>query len=53
MLDQFLAPLIMKACRKTLHHPDRPIRRAQQQRPGIRRDHPAVERCHHLAAFNG
>jgi hypothetical protein len=53
VLDQILAPLIVKACCKPLHHPDRPIRAAQQQCPGIRRDRPAVEPRHHLAAFNG
>ena len=53
MLDQFLTSLVMKACREPLHHPDRTIRRAQQQRPGIRGDRPAVERRHHFAAFHG
>jgi hypothetical protein len=33
MLDQVLAPLIVKAGRKPLHHADRPIGRPQQQRP--------------------
>jgi hypothetical protein len=31
MLDQVVAPHVMKARRKPLRHPDRPIRRPQQQ----------------------
>jgi hypothetical protein len=53
MLDQVLATYIVKARRKPLRHPDRPIGRSQQQRPGLRRDGAAVERRHHLAAFHG
>ena len=41
MLDQLRAPLVVKARGEPIHHPDRPIRRAQQQRPGIRGDRPA------------
>ena len=52
MFDQVLASHIVKAGRKPIHHPDRPIGRSQQQRPGIRRDRPAIERRNHLAAFN-
>jgi hypothetical protein len=53
MLDQVLAPHIVEARGKPLCHPDRPIGRSQQQRPGIRRDGAAIERRHHLAAFHG
>ena len=53
MLDLRLRPPIDKARGQTIHHPDRPIRRAQQQRPRIRRDRTTVKRRDHLAAFNG
>ena len=53
VLDQLRAPHVVKARRKPIHHPDRAIGRAQQQRPGVRRDRAAVERRHHRAAFNG
>ena len=52
MLDQFWAPLVVKARRKPIHHSDRAIRRAQKQRARIRRDRPAIERRYHIASFN-
>ena len=51
VLDQVGAPLVVKARGKPIHHPDGPIRRAQQQRSGIRGDRAARSR-HHRAAFN-
>ena len=53
VLDQLLSPLVVKAGREPIHHPDRPIRRAQQQRSGIRGDRASVERRLHLASFDG
>ena len=52
VLDQFRTPLVVKARRKPIHHPDGAIRRAQQQRSGIRGDRAGIERRHHLASFN-
>jgi hypothetical protein len=52
MLNQMLAPCVMKAFGKPLRQPDRMIRRPKKQRSRIRGDRPAVERRHHLAAFN-
>ena len=52
MLNQMLTPHVVKAPGKPVHHPDRPIRRAEQQRSRIRRDRAAVERRHHFASFN-
>ena len=43
MLDQLGVPMILEALRQTVDQPDRPIRRAQQQGPRIRRDRPAVD----------
>jgi hypothetical protein len=52
VLDQFRAPHVVKARGQSIHHPDRAIRCAQQQRSGIRRDRAPIERRHHRAAFN-
>ncbi len=52
VLDQFRAPHVVKARGQSIHHPDRAIRRAQQQRSGIRRDRARIERRYHRAAFN-
>ena len=52
VLDQLRAPHVVKARGQSIHHPDRTIRRAQQQRSGIRRDRARVERRNHRAAFN-
>jgi hypothetical protein len=48
-----LGPLIDKARCQPSHHPDRPIRRAQQQRARIRCDRATVKRRNHQAAFDG
>jgi len=53
MLDMGLGSPIDKARRQPIHHPDRPVRCAQQQRPRIRCDRTTVKRRHHLAAFDG
>jgi hypothetical protein len=47
VLDVRRRALVGEAAGKARHQPDRPVRRAQQQGTGIRRDHPAVERRHH------
>jgi len=52
VLDQRLVAAIGEAARKPVNQSDRPIRRSQQQNPGIRRDRPAVKRGHHGATFN-
>jgi hypothetical protein len=52
VLDQFRAPHVVKARGQSIHHPDRAIRRAQQQRSGVRRDRARIERRYHRAAFN-
>jgi hypothetical protein len=53
MLDMGLGSTIDKARCQPIHHPDRPIRRAQQQRPSIRGNRTTVKRRDHLAAFDG
>jgi len=53
MLDQVRTSLVVEACRKSIHQPDRTIRRSEKERAAIRRDWPAVERRHHFAAFHG
>ena len=52
MLDQLLAPHVVKAGSKPLRQPDRAIRRPQKQRTGVRSDCAPIECRHHLAAFN-
>jgi hypothetical protein len=52
MLDQMRRPSC-KHARKSLHHPDRSIRRSQQNCRGITADRAAVERRDHLASFTG
>jgi len=53
VLDQVGAPHVVKARGKPIHHSDRTIRRAQQQRSGIRGDRAGIERRYHFASFNG
>jgi len=53
MLDQLRGTAIPEAQSEPVDQPDRPIRRSQQQRPGIRRDRPAIERGHHRTPFHG
>ena len=43
---------VVEAGREPGHQANRPISRAEQQRPGIRRDRAAIESRHHLAAFD-
>ena len=52
VIEQLRAPNEAKARGQSIHHPDRAIRRAQQQRSGIRRDRARIERRYHRAAFN-
>ena len=52
VLDQFRAPLVVKARRKPIHQSDRTIRRSQQQRSGIRRHQAAIKCGFHRAAFD-
>jgi hypothetical protein len=53
MLDQRLGSPIDKARGQPVHHPDRPIRRAQQQRTRIRCRRASIKRRHHLTTFDG
>jgi hypothetical protein len=53
VLDQVLAPLVVKARRKPIDQSDRPIRRAQKQSTRIRAHQPAIKRRFHSPAFNG
>lgn len=53
MLDLRLGSTIDKARCQPIHHPDRPIRRPQQQRARVRCDCATVKRRDHLAAFDG
>ena len=50
MLDAGGIAFVSEALREPVHQPDHPIRRAQQQRAGIRRDPPAIEPGHHRPA---
>jgi hypothetical protein len=52
MLDQMLAPSVVKVCGKPLRQFYRMIRCPKKQRPRIRGDRPAVECRHHFAAFD-
>jgi hypothetical protein len=52
VLDQRLGTPVIKAGGEPVHQPDRPIGRAEEQRPGIGCDLAAVEPCHHPAAFD-
>ena len=52
MLDQMLSACVVEARGKPLRQLDRAIRRPKKQRPGIRRNRPAVERAHNFASFN-
>jgi hypothetical protein len=52
VLDQILPPLVVKARRKPIHHSDRTIRGAQQQRSRIRRYQAAIKSCFHSAAID-
>lgn len=53
VLDQFLAAPVAKAGGEPIDDPDRPIGRAEQQRPRIRGDASAVESRDHPPTFNG
>src|SRR6478752_9542179 len=53
VLDQVLAPLVVKARRKPIDQSDRPIRRAQKQSTRIRAHQPAIKSRFHSPAFNG
>ena len=53
MLDQVSPPLVVKARRKPIDHPDRSIRRSEKQRPGVRRHKAGIKSCFHSATFNG
>jgi hypothetical protein len=53
MLDLRLGSPIDEARCQPIHHPDRPIRRPQQQRTRVRCDRATVKRRDHLAAFDG
>jgi hypothetical protein len=53
VLDQRRRAAIGETRGKPLDHSDRPIRRPQQQRPGIRGHPAAVEPRHHRAPFDG
>jgi ribulose 1,5-bisphosphate carboxylase large subunit-like protein len=53
MVDQTGPPLDVEARRKSMHRPDRPIRRrTQQKRSGIRDDRIDVEGRNHFTIFN-
>jgi hypothetical protein len=52
VLHQLRRPAVGEAARQAPHQPERPIRGAQQQRPGIRSDLATVEGSDHLAASN-
>jgi hypothetical protein len=43
MLDVFRTPLVVKAQRKPVHHSDRSIGRAEQQRSPVKGDQPGIE----------
>ena len=51
MLNPLLAPRIVKAGSKPIHHPDRTIRRSQQQRSPLRTDGPGVKSRDYVASF--
>ena len=53
MLDQFLAPIVDEARGKAINQPDRTIRRTQQKRSGIRRDHSTIKTRHNIAPCDG
>jgi len=53
MLDPGWIAAVAEAAGKALHHPDRPVGRAEQQRACIRRDRAAVEPGHHRPARDG
>jgi hypothetical protein len=52
MLNVFRPTRVAETARKSSRHSHCTIRRAQQQRPSIRRNHSPVERRYNLAAFN-
>jgi RNA-directed DNA polymerase len=53
MLDVFRTPLVVKAQREPVHHSDRSIGRAQQQRSCVGGDQPGIECRFHTATFHG
>jgi hypothetical protein len=52
VLDELRRAAGDEASRGALHQPERPIRGAQQQHPGVRGHLAAIEGSHHLAAFD-
>jgi hypothetical protein len=52
MLDMRGRAVVLKATGKARDQTDRPVRRTEQQRTCIRRDHAAVERRHHRTPFD-
>jgi hypothetical protein len=52
VLHQLRAAMIAEAAGKAINQFDRSIRRAEQQRPGIRGDRPAVKPGHHGTPFD-
>ena len=53
MLDQLRCPAIRETLSKPLDHPDRPIRRSEQQRTRIRGDLATIKPRHYCAAIDG
>ena len=47
-----LRPAVAEAHSEAIDQTDRPVRRAQEQRPGVRGHRPAVERRHHATPFD-
>ena len=52
MLDQFGPAGVLETLGEAIDQTDRPIRRPQQQRPGVRGHRTAVKTRHHAAAFH-
>ena len=53
VLDQLRAAKVAEAGGEAINQADRPVRRAKQQRAGVRRDASAVESRHYGTAFDG
>ena len=53
VFNKVWTPQIVKTRRESLHHADRTICRAQQQRTGVRGHWTSVERGDHFASFDG
>jgi len=52
MLDQLLAAHVAETGSKAINEPDRPVRRPQQQRAGVRSDASAVKSRHDRTTFH-